>query len=147
LRLRPSPQGRAHISLQQGKYKIAAIASSFEAIIVDRQTHRTARNRIIAVAERIDQCFAQRDRREPRRVRASEHAWFDTTAHWQIPGEKLDRFFQQLKRMAVSLPLIQEFRFNSVPKTSYPQLALWEIGQHRTAKKYNCGNQYSTMNA
>jgi len=58
----------------------------------------------------------------------SNTPWFDPASDWQMPGEKLNRFFQQLERVAVRLPLIQKFRFIGAAKTRHSQLTLRVMG-------------------
>src|SRR5579883_1498153 len=102
----------------------SAVAPDLQAIIIDRQTHRTPRNRIVAVAESVHERFTQGYGWEQRRIGAFEHARFYAASNWQMPGEKLHRLFQQLQRMAVGLSLVQELSFVGATKTGHPQLAL-----------------------
>ena len=61
--------------------------------------------------------------------------------------KKLHRIFQQLQRVAVSLPLIEELRLVVPAETGHPQLALRVIRQHPAPKHDDCGIEYAVMHA
>jgi hypothetical protein len=50
----------------------------------------------------------RRCRREQWRIGSLKQAGFHATGHWQVPREELKRLLEQVKRVSVDLPLIQE---------------------------------------
>ncbi len=63
-----------------------------------------------------------------------------------MTGEKLRRVFQQLQRVPVKLPLIEEFRLVVPAEAGHPQLALRVIRQHPASKRDNGGIEHVVAN-
>jgi len=116
-----------------------AIAPDFKAIVIHRETDRSASMRVVAVAERIYQSLSEGQARKERLVYTFKNAGLDAACHGQVPAKELHSLFQQLEGMPVHLALVEKLGLGSAAKTRHSQLTLRIVGQEPLAEEHNRG--------
>jgi hypothetical protein len=116
-------------------------ARNLQAVVKDGDTHGTTRNRIITVAQRVDERFAQSQRREDRQVCAFKDSRLYSACHRQVASQEKVSLVEKLKGVTSQLALVDEFGLRGTAESSQPQTALGIVRQHLLAEGDNGGPQ------
>jgi hypothetical protein len=113
------------------------IAPNLKPVIEDGHADRTSGNRVVAMAEGVDQCLPQCRDREEWLVDTFQAAGLKATGDRQVAYQEGHGLIQQMKSMAIHLPVIQELRFVNSLEASKAELALGKIRKKTASKKDN----------
>ena len=101
--------------------------NDFQAIVVQRDAHRTADNGIITMHERIGQCLAQCLHRQQRCVLALHAAGHDTPRDGQRFDQEAFRPAHQRKSVAIELPVVEKLVAVHALESRYLEQQLREV--------------------
>ena len=99
----------------------------FEAVIVHREPHRTAARRIVPVAQGVRRRFSCRERRVERLVDTLDAARIEPARDGKCVAQKAFGVREQHERVAIELPVVQEFASVGTPETRHAKQALRQL--------------------
>jgi hypothetical protein len=86
-------------------------ADDLQTVVVYGNTDRTPRQRVVPVAQRVDQGFTQGQRRIERRILPLQLPRLNATGDRDISQDEMHGLIQNLKRMAVQLAVVEKLGF------------------------------------
>lgn len=118
-----------------------------QAIVVDRDTDGALAARVVSVADRVGDRFAERERRICRFVDPFHPTRLEVAGDGHVVQKESLRALEEIERMAMELAVVEELALLRSPEARHSEETLGEVGQEpvRTAEEHDRGGAKSVL--